>query len=436
MTIPISIKKYKSLKGGYLLIIFLFATQATKWTYSFGIKESAQFFLMAISSCVIAWKYKISFQSKNLEYLLGLLFVWFISHCIFRGIPFEITALINLLFFYIICYIVVNVFKKDLLLWIEDIMFKMTCLSIALYLIMLLVGSSTMSGLGFMEPMASDTSSASLLFFNIPNFESYDGQGLFGLPRNCGFCWEPGRFACFICACITLNLLRTNMKMRGNKSLYLLLIGLFTTFSTTGYTTCMIIFLYFFASGQSKIKSIILLIITIPLCFIILDLPFMREKIEKTSDNDNFATENIERLKWIEEGDMVITPQRFECIALDWGNFMDSPIIGYGMNKQYSWVDQNLSDRLALSNGIIKDFAQFGLILAIIYTVLLFRNSFRITSFYTNKHKYALIILYYAISVSYPFIMNTLLTPLFLYSFFIKEKNISNEKYKNINYYN
>ena len=408
---PIPLKEYKSLKCFYLFIILLFSAQATKWTYSFGIKEPAQFLLMAISSYAVVRKYNINFQSNHLKYLLGVLFVWFISHCIFRGIPFEVTALINLLFFYIVCYIVVNLFKKELFFWIEDIILKMTFISIILYLIMLIVGGGTLSSIGFIEPSISDTSSASLLIFNIPNFENYDGMGLFGLPRNCGYCWEPGRFACFTCVGITLNLLRTDMKFKGNKSLFILLIGLFTSFSTTGYFTCMMIFLSFFALGQSKFKSIILLVIAIPICLIILDLPFMRDKIEKTSDNENFATENIERLKWIEEGDVVVTPQRFECIALDWLNFMDSPIIGYGTNKTYSWVDRNISDKLALSNGIAKDFAKFGFILALIYNLLLFRNSFQIASLYNNRNRYAIIILYYTISVSYPFIMNIMLTP-------------------------
>lgn len=426
-----------SLKGIYLFIIFLFAAQATKWTYSFGVKEPVQFLLIALSSYLVVYKYKISFQSKRFKYLLGVLFAWFISHCVFRGIPFEITALINLLFFCIICYIVVNVFKKDLLLWIEDIILKMTYISILLYLIMLIVGGGVMASIGFIEPSFSATSSASLLIFNIPNFENYDGIGLFGLPRNCGFCWEPGRFACFVCVGITLNLLRTNMQIKGNKSLFLLLVGLFTSFSTTGYFTCMMIFLSFFASGQSKIKSIILLIIAIPICLIIIDLPFMREKIEKTSADENFVTENVENLTWIDEGDVVVTPQRFECISLDWLNFMDSPIIGYGMNNTYSWVYKKVSDRLALSNGLIKDFAQFGFVLALIYNFLLFRNSFWIASLYNSRNRYGIILLYYTISVSYPFIMNTILTPLFLYSFFINNQtNNSNETFKDINNYN
>lgn len=428
----IPLKRYFSLDGMYIFVLFLFAAQATVWTSNFTFPGSiVQFLLVFMTMIFMVRKHSVNLQNHWLCLIVAVLAIWFVLQVVVRGLPFEITALFNLVFFVILVFVTVKSFKEDILLWVEDVITKMTFLSLVLYVLMSFVGPDTMAHFCFMEP-ASTTSKASMLVFNVPN-SRYDGLGLLGLARNCGYCWEPGLFSCFICVGVTLNLLRTNCKILNNKSLYILLVALFTTFSTTGYFTFLIILISFYLRNTGVVMRTILVVITIPILLYILDLPFMGEKIMASSDEDLFITNDIGALKYYENRGGYWTPQRFECIALDWMNFQDSPILGYGTNPAYSYVRRNISDYIALSNGVVKDFAMFGIFLALLFNLLIVRNSVKIAEIYRNKNVFAIMVLYYSISVSYSFIFSALLSPVFLYSYFSKDNRKIDFAAKNLN---
>ena len=59
-----------------------------------------------------------------------------------------------------------------------------------------------------------------------------DYSGALVFRRNCGFAWEPGRFACIILVAMFINMARTKFQLRKNKNLRILLVALLTTQST------------------------------------------------------------------------------------------------------------------------------------------------------------------------------------------------------------
>ena len=279
----------------------------------------------------------------------------------------------------------------------------------------------------------------SLLIYNISSHaRDYEGGTLFGLLRNHGFAWEAGRFASFVSIAIVLNFSRTKFKIVGNKALYILLFGLLTTFSTTGYVALIIVFLCFGMTqlrGISKYVAVMAIIIS---ALYIVNLPFMREKIESNADQETFITNDVEHLRGAEkyrqeQSDVVVfTPQRFECIALDYINFREYPLTGYGMDRTQSFVHRNISEYVALANGTIKEFAHWGIIIGLLFNIMLIKSSRNISKLLNERNtKWILAITYYIISISYSFLLEPGIMILFLFTLF------ANYNYeKDFNYYN
>lgn len=426
------LKPLFSIEGAYLFFMFLFAACATKWTgmKALDVKNIEQFSTSAIFTIYLAYKYKINFSSNIIVFFITLTF-WYISLVCFKGQYFEITAIFYLLFVVWTGYVLVNALREKLFVYYERLVVVLSAITLLFYSFQVIIGSEALNRLSFMEPL-DHNSIGSFLIYNISNEEVYEGQSILNLPRNCGFCWEPGRFACLVIIAITLNLIRTKAKFVENKPLIILIISLLTTFSTTGYATLLMVIMSFLIMTASNFRKVLFGVCFVPLALFMIDLPFMREKIQDTSDTSSFGYLNESSLaakeKNVEEEDMsVFTPQRFECISLDVLNFINDPILGYGTNRRNSYVYNEISPYIALSNGIMKDFAMFGIMLAIVFHILLIRNSRYVSEYGKNGNQYIFYIMYLCISVSYSFILLPVVTPIFLYSTLINNKNEQNK---------
>jgi hypothetical protein len=103
-------------------------------------------------------------------------------------------------------------------------------------------------------------------------------------------------------------------------------------------------------------------------------------------------------------------PQRFDGLAFEFLNILNDPIFGYGNDVENSYVKNNISAALVLSNGVLKVLARFGLIVGAIFYLLLYKSSRLISKFYGIKGGIFFMLLYISISISYDFI----LVPFFL----------------------
>ena len=102
------------------------------------------------------------------------------------------------------------------------------------------------------------------------------------LPRNAGFCWEPGIFSVFL---VLALFIRTSLLKKHliSFSSIILLIALLTTQSTTGYIAFFIYLLYYYSSRLATMKlrfAIPLIIITIIGVYSFFNLEFMKPKID------------------------------------------------------------------------------------------------------------------------------------------------------------
>ena len=315
---------YFSIEFIYLLFIVLLASRSCTFTSNLDPRYNTfGFLLYVLPPFFLLNKYKLTIWSKRLWFVVGLFIIYFFLHFYFDE-TVKYLQYFNIFCAIFISYIIINVYKYDIVSLTEKIIAGLTLFSIIMWLIMHIVGVSAIEQIGMFTP-SSTTSSSSILLFNTPA-KFYEGLGLFGLNRNCGFSWEPGAFASIVVFGIVLNLL--NYNTLNNNNFIILTIGLFTTFSTTGYIAFAIwlLFRYIYYSHSTK-RVIIGIVIILPLVYISLDLPFMQEKVLSqfeieewiTSDDETIIefNENFEKKSDAKQ----ITVNRFEGLKLDYLNF-------------------------------------------------------------------------------------------------------------------
>lgn len=414
-----TLARMSRIKRIYFFILFLFAARATVLTTNLDPRSNiVGFLLFCIPTIYMIYKYRLSFKNRNLLILYSILSLWLLIHFLL-GKEFRYFDTFLLFLKILAAYSLVNLFKSRLFLLYEDTVTKLSIFCVFLWVITIIIGPLNIAKFGLFEP-ATRISSASFLIYNVANVFDTETQLYGGITRNCGFCWEPGLFASFIIIALVINLF-IYKRIKKNKNFFYLSIALFTSVSTTGYIAYIVIIIsYLYAKSQNKIFFLLKLFVLVPVLYLLYSLPFISEKIEENSQKQSFLTEDTRRMDYVDNSETVITPQRFECIYLDYLNFIHSPIIGYGLNTTY--VSENISENLSLTNGILKDFAKYGIIIAILLQLLLIKNS-RYFSLSCNANQPFLLYVVLAIlSFSYYFMELPLIASIFLYRYFLNEK--------------
>ena len=408
----------------FFLVLFIFAARATYEFSSFGVDYFANFSIVFSLSIYECFKHKINILNKKVVLIFSVFILWYVVLRYGFGITMHSTFLINLLFTIWVCIILTNTLKSKIFLYFEQLTTTLTIICLVLYAINVVIGPGVLKPFCFLTPY-SGVADGSMLIYNLTDYNGRDNSVLFGLLRNYGFAWEPGRYASFLTLAIILNLSRTRFKIKGNNALYILSLGLFTTFSTTGYVAIMVTALCLAYSHFKGITKTIVTTIMLCASLYIMELPFIREKIEEYSSTESFITEDINRIKGSErhqstqEGANVFTPQRFECISLDFLNFYEYPFTGYGMDQRQSFVYRKISDYIALTNGFINEFAHFGLIIGLLFNIFIVKSSKKVSLLLNPRNnKWVFVITYYILSVSYNFIFEPAVISLFLFTLF------------------
>lgn len=394
----------------FLFYVILFAAQATQFTSDMDFRSNPIGVGILLFLCIRLWiKHKISLRNKKLQIIYVILAIWTVLHYL-TDLEFKLLPYIILYINITVGYCLVKIYGNDLYKKVTQYITFLTGISLVLWLIMHITGVGVFESIGFMKP-ASGTSTTSLLIFNVPNIHIYEGKGIGPFMRNCGFAWEPGLFASFICFAIYFNLL-IKKQIKGNYGFYILTLGLFSTFSTTGYSAFLLIIAnYFIIQNAKKSTKLLYIIFGIPIFLYIINLPFMAEKMKEENESENFIFDNNQRTSEIESEGKAITVRRWEGIMMDFLNIQDKPLIGYG-TKNNSYINTQISPYLISSNGIASTFARFGIILGLLINIAFIYSTSYIDKLF--KQKYCIFyILFMTLSVSYNFTTLALIIALF-----------------------
>lgn len=127
----------------------------------------------------------------------------------------------------------------------------------------------------------------------------------------------------------------------------------------------------------------------------------MGEKIKETSSSDNYISESIQHLEYMENEGYYLTVQRFEGLYLEYLNLKEAPFLGYG-SKGNSYMNTQISPYIVVSSGVITNFSQFGFILGLLITLVYIKSAIMFDR--ENNQKYMMLfVVYLFMSMSYSF---------------------------------
>ena len=232
------------------------------------------------------------------------------------------------------------------------------------------------------------------------------GEEWYLLTRNSGFAWEPGAFACFMCFAVVFNTMRTNLRFKNNLPLIVFLTALASTQSTTGYVTMgVMLVIWLFTNG--KVGWAIALI---PFVLLVLNLPFMSEKIAENMEGYRDVT-----LDSVQGG---IGYDRTWSFMLLLDEFTRHPIFGYGFSEA-----NFMQFEMKTFSGIGHLLAQFGIVITIVFILLLVKASLNINKYYYNRSGWLMLVAMLGMMVSYMLWTHPFFIAIWMSAIFMKDRN-------------
>ncbi len=266
----------------------------------------------------------------------------------------------------------------------EDVIYIFALISLPLFIIQVINFSFTHKILSNIQHFIGINTHAERLTNIIIYTLNTDSQ------RNCGFTFEPGPFSIFLIFAIIFHLSNNNFNLKS-KRLFIFLITLITTFSTTGYLNLLIVFLWYILNSK-KIKTWFAITISLPIVIYVLSLPFMIEKVNQLSSNPYRKFDQT--IKLAQQTGNNYSMGRFTGALLDLKDLKNHPIIGYGGHKELSFSMRNKIEIYAV-NGITGWLAEFGLLGFILLIYTYYRSSRNFIQLYQIRYHIIIFLIFF-----------------------------------------
>lgn len=406
----------------YFLVLLLYSAQPCTYT---AISENAPNILFAafpfLLSLFVAVYNHIDFINKKLLILYVILTVWnVLQYMVYNVSPSPYPYLC------LYCgYVGFYVFRYDFFVRFIDVVTKLSVLSLIVYAITIVATSSVVS---FGNQYGIDsTVSNSFILVNI-------GKNLAGgFPRNPGFCWEPGRFSCFLVFAIAFILFQKGLDFK-NRRFQILLLSLVSTLSTTGFVALIFMLLYWAVRGRRF--NPIYIAFAMVIVAGIWTLPFMRDKITSlwmTQDDVDIAISQMTYQLQHGKFDEAYAPQRFQGLMLQWINFQNMPILlGASRNINLHYLNNVMGFKLALSEGNLGILVKYGLLIGVMLYYLLIKSSRYISRLFNRKMFFLILGLFVFANFSYYFWETPIFIIIWAWTYY-SDKDDSTQVSKSIN---
>lgn len=364
----------------YVFCIVIYAGGATVFARDIGDIRTVGNAFALIMSVVFFFLNRVKFSRSYFISVLVFLSYAAVTSVINRMInPLWITQwIIWLSIAYLMCYGL----GSKLFGTVETVLFYLCIIDIFIWLLLQLMPNATAQMINlfsFSKPYAEDDNVlANMIVFTLGNPDYGNNDFVLSFGRNPGFAWEPGAFASMICLGIYCNVLRKGFRLRNNYVLWVFLIALFTTQSTTGFSIFLTMLAIAFLSHNKKAFFFIF----IPLVIAVFTLPFIGDKI--TTEIENASLDYVDMASY--KGGF----NRTISLMIDFQEFLRHPIIGLG-----GWTEgtelRQLNDEAATISGIGDMLVTFGAVGTLLFLYMLIKSCLYIQS--VTKSPYAFILI-------------------------------------------
>jgi len=373
------------------------------------------FLVLLVLSGILLVRHRIPFN-KNF-YLLIFCYVCYFLALTIKFKIFYPTFLIHYPILFFISYVIIKSIKYELFRLFERILYFLDIISLFAWLLQILMGGDTLYGIlakipGIQEFSHVTGAGLNIVFYSVqPSSFSLLYNSL--PSRNCGFAWEPGGFAVYICLAIFINLFFLKSDKGSSKRFWVLLITLLTTQSTTGFVIFLIIGLFYYLNENLKKILLVLPIIVVGIV-LILSLPFMTEKIislaQDVNDVDAIVASGYGR-------ETSVTPQRFASFLIAFKDFYLNPILGTGGYKGESWTAK-IGVNISTISGLGNLLSYFGLVGFLFFAIVSYKTSILYSIHYGYNGKVLFFLIVLSISISYGILFMPLIMCFWIYSLF------------------
>jgi len=309
----------------------------------------------------------------------------------------------------VIAYLTIKIVRFDFFRHFCRIMYWLILLSIPFYIYQLTAPASLLSlgrTLNSIFPGLMDiatnkeNTSLNMLVYTIEFVENF---------RNSGMIWEPGGFATLITLAMYFELLASDYSFNRRTLVYLM--GIITTFSTTGYLVMLVLLLYVLfkkaaTSSSRYFKPVLYFSVTafaVTSTILFFESPILLQKI---TEQIEIQQQILEHMEEFDEG--VQSLGRFGSLEVDLKSIADKPIFGRG------YTDENFRNEYQhfnFTNGLSGYVGRMGLVGLIWILISSYKSGKVITTKLNPKKKgNILMLLVILIAFSNP----VLFTPLYL----------------------
>ncbi len=194
------------------------------------------------------------------------------------------------------------------------------------------------------------------------------GEGLMLLKRNSGPFWEPGAFSGFLIVALLFNIIITGQL--NNRKNRVLMLGVLTTFSTSGLLVLACVILFYLSLNKDAIRRFIL----VPVVLVIGVASFISVDI--------LGSKIIQKMSFTDD----TYNTRFKSAQIDVYDFLKHPLLGMGRSESTRFEGETQAREIHRNNGVTNQLVMYGGIAFIIYFYLIYLTFYRMCiSYNVNK---------------------------------------------------
>ena len=403
-----------------IFIFVIYAGQANTFVgpLSFG-QNPLGAFIPVVLCAILAIQSRLVFEKKYFILLFGLA-------CYFIAISIKYKEIhpsffLTYVYYFSMAYVLIKTLGMRFFRIFERVSFYMAVIALGFWTLQFILRGDTLFNLISRLPGMSTFSKVTADGFNIILYSIQPAESSllynYSIPRNCGYAWEPGAFAVYICLAIFVNLFMIRPGKPVRTRLWILILTLVTTQSTTGYLIFLVLIAIYLLRKRLSIIILVLPFTVVAMVYVA-SLPFMSKKVISLIDDTKGINQLLEDYYGSETP---ASPQRFTSFLIAFVDFKANPVLGIGVQSNEAWTFKAGSNISPIS-GIGNLLAQFGIVGFLFFIILSVRSSVFFSRYYRYNNILLLFFIIAFISISYSILFHPLITSFWMFHFFAPEK--------------
>jgi len=341
---------YPSKGVGYFLILLLIISS------SHAFMEFYRDALIAFSALVIG--VLLLHYRRKIPALMFLYIVFFVLWLLYMGWHWQFFNINTAIGFFCRIFIALGVMlllHRRFFFAFIDVVYVLTCISLALFIIGLVfpVALEQLQAILSLAPNIFLVDQGDFVGWGRVNFLVYTFS-LERLGQNHGFLWEPTAFAAILLLALMTNLLYNGIAFDQKSIVFL--IGLLSTFSTTGAISIVCVAAFVMMNKKSNFKIGVFFFL-IPVILFFLSQDFLWGKISREFERgDDISQVNTELTH--------MGNSRLSSFLWDMRDFKTAPFFGIGIFEETRY---NGFQTLGSVNGLSDTLVRFGLLGTLVF---------------------------------------------------------------------